>query len=116
MPAPDDFEVAEGFKVGESWIVRLDIDVARDLLQRGEHLQPVRVHGRVAGPECKVVPDLLEPVECRVKDGEAALEHSAVPEVLDVPGVDCVGKLTDLGTRAITWNTFAILGLQSENR
>ena len=63
MAAPDHLEVAEGFEVSESGIVSLDVDVARDLLQRGEHLQPVGVHGRVPGPECEVVPDLLKPVE-----------------------------------------------------
>ena len=111
MTTSNDLEITEGFEIGESGIVSLDVDVARDLLQRGEHLEPVRVHGRVAGAKCEVVPDLLEPVEGRVQDGEAPLEDGAVPEVLDVPGVDSVGELTDLGTGAVTGNAFSLLSL-----
>ena len=111
MTASNDLEVAEGFEIGESGIVSLDVDVARDFLQCGEHLEPVRVHGGVTGAECEVVPDLLEPVEGRVQDGEAPLEDGAVPEVLDVPGVDSVRELADLGTGAVTGDAFSLLSL-----
>ena len=83
MSASDHLEVPKGGEAGEAGVVSLDVDVAGDLLQRGEHLQSVRVHSGVARPECEVGPDLLEPVESGVEDGEAALEDGAVPEVLD---------------------------------
>ena len=63
VSAADDLEVAEGGEVEEARVVRLDVDVARHLLQRAEHLQLVRVHGGVARAEGEVGPDLLEPVE-----------------------------------------------------
>ena len=111
VSAADDLEVAEGGEVEEARVVRLDVDVARHLLERAEHLQLVGVHGGVAGPEGEVGPDLLEPVECGVEDGEAALQHRAVAEVLDVAGVDRVGELADLGAGAVAGDTLPVLRL-----
>jgi len=88
----------------------LDVDEAGDLLESAEHIQLVRIHGRIAWTKGEVGIDLLEAIEGGVEDGETALEHGAVPEVLDVAGVDSVRELTDLGTRTITRNTFAFLG------
>ena len=41
----------------------LNVDVACHLLQGAEHLQPVRVHGGVAGSEREVLVDLLKAIE-----------------------------------------------------
>ena len=93
-------------------MMSLDVDEASDLLESAEHVELVRIHGRIAGPEGEVGIYLLEPIEGGVKDGEAAFQHGAVSEVLNVTGVNCVGELANLGARSVTGNTFSFLGLK----
>ena len=93
-------------------MVRLDVDVSSDLIQCAEHLQLVRIHLWISWTEGEVLIDLLEAIEGGVKDREAALENSAVAEVFNVARVDRVGKLTNLRTRSVAGNTFAVMSLK----
>ena len=116
VAATDHVEIPEGREVGEPRVVGLDVDEARDLRQSAEHLQPVGVHGGVAGTEGEVLVDLLEPVEAGVEDGEAALQDGAVLEALDVASVDRVGELADLGAGPVTGHTLPVNSLQHTPR
>ena len=93
-------------------MMSLDVDVPGDLLQCAEDLQLVRIHLRVSGTEGKVLINLLKPVEGGVENSETALENCAVAEVFNVASVNRVGKLTNLWTRSVTWNTFSIMSLK----
>lgn len=90
----------------------LNVDVAGHLLQGAEHLQPVRIHGGVAGSEREVLVDLLKAIEGGVENCQAAFENSTVAEILNVSRVNCIRKLTDFGTGSVTWFTFSVFSLK----
>ena len=114
MSSPDDLKIGKCREVSELGMMCLDVDVPCHLLQSLEHLQLVRVHLGVPWTKSEVLINLLESVKSAVQNREASLKHRAVAKALDVPGVDRVGKVADLGTGAVAGYAFTILGLQQD--
>jgi hypothetical protein len=67
--------------------------------------------------ECIVGINSLKPIEGAVKNGQAALDDSAVAEDFNVAGVNDVARVgtlaegTGLWTGSVTWHTLTILSL-----
>ena len=68
--------------------------------------------------ECIVGINSLKPIEGAVKNGQAALDDSAVAEDFNVAGVNYVARVgtlaegTGLWTGSVTWHTLTILSLK----
>ena len=111
LAAADRLQIAEVGQIAEFRMRRLDVDEAGDLLQRGEDLQLVRMHFRVARSEREIRIDLLESGERVIQDGDRSLDDGAVAEALDVAGVDDVDALARLWARAVADDALAVDGL-----
>lgn len=110
------FRLPEVGEVGEVLVGALDVEVARDLLERAEDLQLVRVHAAVARPEAVVVEDLLEAREGPVQDGDGALDDGAVLELVYVARVHGGVALALLGAGTLAEDALAVDGLQDQGR
>ena len=114
VSSPNDLKIGKCREVSELRVMCLDIDVPCHLLQSLEHLQLVWVHFGIARAKSEVLVDLLEPVESAVQNCETSFKHRAVAKALDVPGMDGVRKVADLGAGAVAGNALTILGLQQD--
>jgi len=95
-------------QIDERVVEGLDVEVASDLLQGAENLEAVGMHSRVALSEREVVVDVLVAGEGVVEDGERALDHGAVLEVVDVARVHRDVALARLGTRSVARHALAV--------
>lgn len=71
--------------------------------------------------KCIVGINSLKPIEGAVKNGQAALDDSAVPEDVNVARVNDVSRVgtlaegTGLWTGSVTWHTLPVLSLKQKN-
>lgn len=109
--APDHLEVPKVGQVLEVLVVPLDVEESRDLLQRAEHLQLVRVHLLVPFAKAEVLVNVLEALEALVEDRDRAFDDRAVLEAVYVPGVHLLDALAGLRAGPVAGHALAVQGL-----
>jgi hypothetical protein len=114
VTSADNFQVSEGVQRFELRILSLDVEIAGDLFDRGQHFQLDWIHGSVSRPEGEVFVEVLESGEAGVEDGDGPLDDGAVLEGVDVSGMKGVGKVANLRTGTVARNALAIFGLENK--
>lgn len=110
LPAADHLQVAEVREIRKRFVVRLNVDKARHLLERREHLQSVRVQSDKPRSKGEVGKHVLVPVERLLEDLQRSFDDRAPTEGFDIPRMNNSLAGTCLGTGTVTRHTLAIGG------
>lgn len=89
-------------------MIALDIQEARNLLQRLKSFQSVGMHLLIALAERVICINVLEALEALIEDSDRALDDGAVFEGVDIAGVHFLDALASFWTRTVARNTFAV--------
>lgn len=89
-------------------VIALNVDVAGDFLERGKHLQAIRMDFDEPRAEGEVGVDLLIAIERLIQYLQRSLDHGAASVVIDVARVNDALARTFLGTSAVAQHAFAI--------
>lgn len=89
-------------------MIPLDVQEARDLLQRFEHLEFIRMHRLVSLAERIIRKNVLEALEALVQDRDGTFDDGAVFEGVDITGMHLLDAFAGFRARAVARHTLAV--------